>query len=211
MLFRMFNIELEYLPESAKCSEREHFLESNVRHNPLLSLMSRVSAELTFPRVTHLTFSSPQAPSSLWFSPPRALARRREDVVLCQLYFFRFTPRAEIPVPASQQEPARSCCCRTSILNLGSWWMDDIPWWTIPQPHDNNNPVSLCCLSLAAVCSQCCIFCRGISNLIYCNVSFVLALVCSSHLLTLHPRGWIFHIVSWTAAISRGRRSYYNF
>ncbi len=170
-----------------------------------------VCLELTFPRVTHLTFSSPQAPSSLWFSLPRALAQRREDVVLCQLYFFRFTPRAEIPVPASkQQEPARSCC-RTSILNLGSWWMDDIPWWTIPQPHDNNNPVSLCCLSLAAVCSQCCIFCRGISNLIYCNVSFVLALVCSSHLLTLHPRGWIFHIVSWTAAISRGRRSYYNF
>ena len=164
------------------------------------------------PRHTsHILITSSNTVTLVLAAPGLGWWGGREDVVLCQLYFFRFTPRAEIPVPASKkQEPAQSCC-RTSILNLGSWWMDDIPWWTIPQPHDNNNPVSLCCLSLAAVCSQCCIFCRGISNLIYCNVSFVLALVCSSHLLTLHPRGWIFHIVSWTAAISRGRRSYYNF
>ena len=162
MLFRMFNIELEYLPESAKCSEREHFLESNVRHNPLLSLMmSRVSvSSLLFP-ASHITQSHhlKHHRHSGSRCPGPWLGGGREDVVLCQLYFFRFTPRAEIPVPASQSQLARSCCCRTSILNLGSWWMDDIPWWTIPQPHDNNNPVSLCCLSLAAVCSQCCIFC----------------------------------------------------
>ena len=51
--------------------------------------------------------------------------------------------------------------------------------------------------------------CR-ISNLIYCNVccKYLFAVL---NLITLHPRGWIFHIVSWTAPILRGRRSYYNF
>ena len=122
MLFRMFNIELEYLPESAKCSEREHFLESNVRHNPLLSLMSRVSvSSLLFP-ASHITHSHhlKHHRHSGSRCPGPWLGGGREDVVLCQLYFFRFTPRAEIPVPASQSQPARSCCCRTSILNLGS-------------------------------------------------------------------------------------------
>ena len=45
----------------------------------------------------------------------------REDVVLCQLYFFRFTPRAEIPVPASK--PARASPVLLQDVNPESWIM----------------------------------------------------------------------------------------
>ena len=46
----------------------------------------------------------------------------REDVVLCQLYFFRFTPRAEIPVPASQRQPASPVMLLQDV-NPESWIM----------------------------------------------------------------------------------------
>ena len=211
MLFRMFNIELEYLPESAKCSEREHFLESNVRHNPLLSLMSRVSAELTFPRVTHLTFSSPQAPSSLWFSPPRALA---EEGGCCTLstVFFQIHPESRDSCSGKQASKSQP----GPAAGRQSWILDHDEWMTFLGEQSHSRMITITpSHSVASVWLQSAVnaaySAAGISNLIYCNVSIVLALVCSSHLLTLHPRGWIFHIVSWTAAISRGRRSYYNF
>ena len=99
-----------------------------------------------------------------------------------------------------------------------SWILDHDEWMTFLGEQSHSRMITITpSHSVASVWLQSAVnaaySAAGISNLIYCNVSIVLALVTSSHLLTLHPRarGWIFHIVSWTAAISRGRRSYYNF
>lgn len=212
MLFRMFNIELEYLPESAKCSEREHFLESNVRHNPLLSLMSRVSvSSLLFP-ASHITHS-------------HHLKHHRHSGSRCpgpwlgggrMLYFvnciFSDSPREPrfLFRQASASQPGHAAAGRQS------WILDHDEWMTFLGEQSHSRMITITpSHSVASVWLQSAVnaaySAAGISNLIYCNVSIVLALVSSSHLLTLHPRGWIFHIVSWTAAISRGRRSYYNF
>ena len=111
---------------------------------------------------------------------------------------------------ASASQPGHAAAGRQS------WILDHDEWMTFLGEQSHSRMITITpSHSVASVWLQSAVnaaySAAGISNLIYCNVSSVLALVSSSHLLTLHPRGWIFHIVSWTAAISRGRRSYYNF
>ena len=210
MLFRMFNIELEYLPESAKCSEREHFLESNVRHNPLLSLMSRVSRAYFSPlHRSHILITSSTIVTGSRCPGPWLGGGRMLYFVNC---IFSDSPREPrfLFRQASASQPGHAAAGRQS------WILDHDEWMTFLGEQSHSRMITITpSHSVASVWLQSAVIAAysaaGISNLIYCNVSSVLALVSSSHLLTLHPRGWIFHIVSWTAAISRGRRSYYNF
>ena len=169
-----------------------------------------VCLELTFPRVTHHTFSSPQAPSSLVLAAPGLGWGGR------MLYFvnciFSDSPRE----PRFLFRQARASQPGHAAAGRQSWILDHDEWMTFLGEQSHSRMITITpSHSVASVWLQSAVnaaySAAGISNLIYCNVSIVLALVSSSHLLTLHPRGWIFHIVSWTAAISRGRRSYYNF
>lgn len=169
-----------------------------------------VCLELTFPRVTHHTFSSPQAPSSLVLAAP-GLGSEEGGCCTLSTVFFQIHPESRDSCsgkPASQ--PGHAAAGRQS------WILDHDEWMTFLGEQSHSRMITITpSHSVASVWLQSAVnaaySAAGISNLIYCNVSIVLALVSSSHLLTLHPRGWIFHIVSWTAAISRGRRSYYNF
>lgn len=137
----MFNIELEYCHSLQNVPRGS--ISSSQMSDTIYCLVSCVEClELTFTHITQLDFSSHQEAPSLILA---ALLPRlwREDVVLCQLYFYRFTSDScsgkSQPSPAGRQ----------------SWILDHDEWMTFlgEQSHsriDNNNSVSLRCVAWAA-------------------------------------------------------------
>ena len=167
----MFNIELEYC-HSLQNVPRGSISSSQMSDTIHCSVSCVECLELTFTHVTPLNFSSYQEASSLHAALLPGLGR--EDVVLCQLYFYRFTRDScsgkSQPGPAGRQ----------------SWILDHDEWMTFlgEQSHsriDNNNSVSLCCSGWAAAVNSA--YFAAISNprIIVRRSRYLFALLIFSH------------------------------